>query len=209
MPDTFLLDLKQTLESCISELDSIHYLFCKDPEKDFTRNRKISFRDTFRFLIQLQSKSLSNEMMDFFGHTLSAPSASAFTQQRDKILLEGWEFLFHSFVNDCRTFDAQSYKGYRLLACDGSDVNIARNPSDEETFIHEGNKGYNMIHINALYDLLNHTYCDLIVQGKKKLHERQAFNTMIDRYQACSPTIFIADRGYENFNLDSTCKVSQ
>jgi hypothetical protein len=39
------------------------------------------------------------------------------------------------------------------LACDGSDVNIARNPEDERTFIHEGEKGYNAIHVNALYDI--------------------------------------------------------
>ena len=56
----------------------------------------------------------------------------------------------------------QLYHGYRLLACDGSDVNIARDPDDERTFIHEGEKGYNAIHINALYDIMNHTYCDFL-----------------------------------------------
>lgn len=35
------------------------------------------------------------------------------------------------------------------------------------TFIHEGEKGYNAVHINALYDIMNKTYCDFHVQGKK------------------------------------------
>ena len=201
MADTFLYDLKKTLDNCISELDSIHHLFCNNPQSDFTRNRKITFSDTCRFMIEFESKSLPNEVMDFFGHTLAAPSASAYIQQRQKILTEGWDFLFHSFVNECKTFEHHTYRGYRLLACDGSDVNISRNTSDEETFIHEGSRGYNMIHINALYDLLNHTYCDFIIQGKKKLHERQALNTMVDRYPADIPTIFIGDRGYESFNV--------
>lgn len=201
MADTFLCDLKQTLDQCIVELDSIHHLFCENPKSDFTRNRKITFQDTCRFMIELQSKSLPNEVMDFFGHTLAAPSASAYIQQRQKILIKGWDFLFHSFVDECSSLQSHTYRGYRLLACDGSDVNISRNPSDEETFIHKSENGYNMIHINALYDLLNHTYCDFIVQGKKKLHERQALNTMIDRYSASVPTIFIADRGYESFNV--------
>lgn len=61
----------------------------------------------------------------------------------------------------------QLFHGYRLLACDGSNVNIARDPDDERTFIHEGEKGYNAIHINALYDIMNHTYCDFLVQGKR------------------------------------------
>jgi len=201
MADTFLNDLKQSLDNCISELDSIHHLFCKDPGSDFTRNRKITFREACHFMIELQSKSLPNEVMDYFGHTLAAPSASAYIQQRQKILTEGWDFLFHSFVHEGFTLQNHTYHGYRLLACDGSDVNISRDPSDEETFIHEGEKGYNMIHINALYDLLNHTYCDFIIQGKKKLHERQALNTMVDRYNSSTPTIFIADRGYESFNV--------
>lgn len=201
MADTFLSDLKLTLDNCIAELDSIHSLFCQNPERDFTRNRKITFSDAIHFMIEFQSKSLPNEVLDYFGHTLAAPSASAYIQQQQKILTQAWDFLFHSFVNECSILHTPTYRGYRLLACDGSDVNVYRNPSDEETYIHEGEKGYNMIHINALYDLLNHTYCDFTVQGKKKLHERQALNSMVDRYHASAPAIFIADRGYESFNV--------
>lgn len=151
-------------------------------------------------MLQMQSKSLSNELLDYFMHSLSAPSKSAFTQQRYKLLPEGWKFLFDSFVMRCRSLSDNLYHGYRLLACDGSDVNISRNPSDEKTFIHEGEKGYNAIHVNALYDITNSTYCDFIVQGKKKLHERAALNQMVDRYKDQTPSILMADRGYESFN---------
>lgn len=199
--DIFLSELKQTLDNCIAELDSIHSLFCFNPEADFTRNRKISFSDVCHFMIELQSKSLPNEVMDYFGHTMDAPTVSAFTQQRQKIMKEGFEYLFHSFSSNCQPLQNHLYHGYRLLACDGSDINISRNPSDEESFIHEGEKGYNMIHLNALYDLLNHTYCDLTIQGKKKLHERQALNQMIDRYSDSTKAIVTADRGYESFNV--------
>jgi hypothetical protein len=76
---------------------------CKDPGSDFTRNRKITFYDACHFMIEFQSKSLPNEVMDYFGHTLAAPLASAYIQQRQKILTEGWDFLFHSFVHECST----------------------------------------------------------------------------------------------------------
>ena len=161
MADFFLSNLKSTLDNCITELDEIHSMFCRNPESDFTRNRKLSFREYIQFMLQMQSKSVSNEILDFFEHSLSAPSKSAFTQQRYKLLPEGWDFLFHSFVNQCRTLSDNLYNSYRLLACDGSDVDISRNPADERTFIHEGKKGYNAIHINALYDITNKTYCDL------------------------------------------------
>ena len=48
---------------------------------------------------------------------------------------------------------------------------------------------------------MNNTYCDFIVQGKKKLHERSALNTMTDRYDSRTNTIILADRGYESFNV--------
>ena len=201
MADIFLRDLKQTLNNCISELDELHSLFCKNPKSDFTRNRKITFAETLRFMIEFQSKSLPNEVIEYFGHSMDSPSKSAFVQQRDKLLMEAWDYLFHSFNKECRGFQNKLYRGYRLLACDGSDANIARNPLDEETYIQEGEAGYNMIHINALYDILNHTYCDFVVQGKKKLHERKALNTMVDRYADEAPTICMCDRGYESFNV--------
>ena len=201
MAQNFLSDLKLTLDYCIADLDEIHFMFCQNPEADFTRNRKLSFHDYIQLMLQMQSKSVSNEILDFFEHSLSAPTKSAFTQQRFKLQPEGWNFLFHIFVEQCRELSDQLYCGYRLLACDGSDVNIARNPEDERTFIHEGEKGYNAIHVNALYDITNHTYCDFLVQGKKKLHERAALNSMIDRYSDPVPAILMADRGYESFNV--------
>ena len=200
MSDTFMRNLKETLDGCISELDAIHQLFCRNPETDFTRNRKITFKDTIRFLIELQSKSLPNEIIDYFGHTTDSPTVSAYIQQRGKILTAGWDYLFKLFTNECLSISNPLLKGYRLMACDGSDINIFRNSEDPESFIHEGESGYNAIHLNALFDLLSCTYHDYDVQGKKKLHERASLNTMVDRYNCPIPTIFIADRGYESFN---------
>ena len=156
MTQNFLADLKTTLENCIAELDELHFMFCQNPEADFTGNRKLSFHDYIQFMVQMQSKSVSNEILDFFEHSLAAPAKSSFTQQHFKLQPEGWSFLFHIFVEQCRELSDQPYHGYRLLACDGSDVNIARDPEDERTFIHEGEKGYNAIHVNALYDIMNH-----------------------------------------------------
>ena len=44
MQGKFLKNLNTTLRKCIDELDTIHSLYVKNPDKDFTRNRKISFR---------------------------------------------------------------------------------------------------------------------------------------------------------------------
>ncbi len=56
------------------------------------------------------------------------------------------------------------FKGYRLIACDGSDINIAHNTTDSETYFKSGkSKGFNQLHLNAVYDLLNKTYTDIVI----------------------------------------------
>lgn len=200
MKNQFIKTLQQILNQCVEDLDSAKSLFLTAPEKDFSRNRKISFQDAVNAVMQFSGKSLQNEVLDYFGHTSVTPSSSAFIQQRDKILPAAFQFLFHLFLEKAAPYCQRTYDGFFLIACDGSDVNVSRNPDDEETFIKEGERGYNQLHLNALFDLLNQHYCDAVTQGKKKLHERQAFNTMVDRYPQNRPTIFIADRGYESFN---------
>ena len=199
MADLFIHDLKQTLDNCISDLDGIHDLFCTHPGADFSRSRKITIPVLCNVLIQMQGKSLPNEILDFWDHSLDSPTSSAFIQQREKLLPEAFGFLFRMFCDRTMPYQDRLYKGYRLIAADGSDADICRNPNDAETFIHEGEKGYNAVHINACYDLLNHTYTDVLFQGKKKLHERAAFNCMADRSRL-ENVIYIADRGYESFN---------
>ncbi len=50
------------------------------------------------------------------------------------------------------------YHGLRLLAVDGSDLQIAANPNDPDSFFPgaNGQKAYNLMNINAMYDLLQH-----------------------------------------------------
>ena len=58
-----------------------------------------------------------------------------------------FRYIFREYNKACK--DDKLYKGYRLLAVDGSDVNIAYNP-DGETYMPNGdnNKGFNQFHLN-------------------------------------------------------------
>ena len=78
---------------------------------------------------------------------------------------------FHKFteIYDKRT---NLFKGYRLLACDGSDINIVYNPNDEDTYFKNGAaKGFNQLHLNAMFDLLDRIYNDVIIQPARKENE--------------------------------------
>lgn len=65
-----------------------------------------------------------------FQHRLPAdiPSLSALHQQRAKLLPDAMRYLFYHFTQRLPT--VQTYDGFQLLACDGSDLNISYDPDD-------------------------------------------------------------------------------
>ena len=173
------------------------YLRC--PGKDFTRKRKLPFEKMIGTLLCLKGGSLNCELLDAFGCSAQTASSSAFIQQREKIRHEALADLFRSFVR--ATLSDMLYKGYRLLAVDGSDLHVPTNPQDTQSCItkKDNSKPVNLLHLNAVYDLLSHTYTDAVVQKCHTKDEHRAFCDMVDRAEG-KPAVFIADRGYESFN---------
>ena len=197
----FAEQVKNQLFSLIDEMAAVPWLFSRNPETDFSRTRKLDFASTIALVLSMESSSVKKELLDYFGYSPDTPTASAFSQQRSKLLWETWDFLFHEF-NACFPFE-KTYNGYQLLACDGSDLNIARNPADVDTYFqtNPADKGYNLLHLNALYDLCSKRYVDAVIQPSRRENESLAMTQMIDRYGGGKKTIFIADRGYETYNI--------
>lgn len=193
-------NIKKTLKQSIQNLAQSPQLFFSNPSKDFTRNRKLSFEQTVTSILSMSGGTLSNELMDFFDFKKNTPSVSALVQQRSKISSLAFETLFHSFTN---SFTQQKlYRGYRLLAVDGSDIHIPTNKDELASFYPGRNsqKPYNLLHLNAMYDLCRRIYVDAIVQNSKESNEHKAFINMVDRDNSAYPTIYLADRGYESYN---------
>ena len=109
--------------------------------------------------------------------------------------------LFKSFTDD-NLPTTNNYHGYRLIACDGSNLTIATNQKDPETFWERNQYGsiVNKLHLNAFYDVLNRIYTDVLVQTAADYNESRACATMIDRLKL-ENVILVADRGYENYNI--------
>ncbi len=43
-------------------------LFVKNPEKDFTRNRKLPFQQIMNLILALEKETISNELFKYFGY---------------------------------------------------------------------------------------------------------------------------------------------
>ena len=191
--------VKQALYDAIQAITDYKWLYSVRPGRDNTRNRKFPFKKMLSSILAFRGGTLNREILDFFGLDPTIGTSSAFIQQRAKILPEAFESLFHHFTS--KVNGNQLYRGLQLLAVDGSDLQIAANPGDPDSYFPGTNsqKAYNLLHINAMYDLLQHTYTDAIIQKRRYWDESGALVDMVDRSDL-GKVLLLADRGYESYN---------
>ena len=143
-------------------------------------------------LLSMGGSSLNKELLEYFNYDIKVATSSAFVQQRDKLLPEALGFLLHQFTHSLKNHI--TYEGYRLFAVDGSNLNIPHNSSDLKTYIKTSPnaKGYNLLHLNAMYDLCNKLYLDVSIQPLRQLNESKALRNMVDRSTVGGKVIIIA-----------------
>jgi len=174
--------------------------FVRNPKKDFTRNRKLNFHEMLKIILSMGCSALNSELLEYFNYEEKTATASAFVQQRAKILPSAFEYILHKFTGSFE--DMKTFESFRLFAVDGSSLNIAHNPDDADTYFEpKVSKGFNQLHLNAMYDLCNKLYVDAVVQPRRKMHEYRALCDMVDRSSIDGKVIVIADRGYESYNV--------
>lgn len=193
--------LRERLVSLIRQMAASPAAYVKNPEKDFTRNRKLPFETIMLLLIAMGGNSICKELLEAQGYDVGTATSSAFVQQRGKILPAAFEELFHKFTQENQ--GPKDYHGYRLLAEDGSALAIAADPKDLMTFWQRrpGDKACGLLHLNALYDLCNRLYLDAVIQNRKEQNEPRALTDMVERSPIRDKAILLADRGYESYNI--------
>ena len=190
--------LKNRLLSKIRNLPVSDLRFVKNPGKDFTRDRKLPFADMMQMIIHMGGNTIYKELLETKGYSNEVATTSAFVQQRAKILPQAFRHIFRNFL--LAESAMKRHMGFRLFAVDGSDLLIPPNPHDYETR-HSYNKNkFNLLHMNALYDLCNRLYFDAVLQPLRQLDERRALCDMVDRSTVSGKAIILGDRGFENYN---------
>lgn len=197
--------VKDALFSSIDDLSANKDLFLKNPGKDFSRKRMIDFESFINFCLQMEGRSVQNELLKYYEFSEYTPTSSAFSQQRGKVDPAAFTFLFNSFTERLRSIDTpKCQNGYLMIAIDGSDIKIPHNPDNPDSLFKVRGREYNMTHLNVLFDIHNGIYHDVIIAPIRQIHEKMALNLMVDRFNSLNNSgkkaIFIADRGYESYN---------
>lgn len=196
--------IRNYLESTIESICSDPVRYVVNPHKDFTRNRSWSMKSIITLCLQMEGKSLPSELLEYSQYARDTPSVSSFIQARDKIKIDAFIDLFSQFKPIIRK--PKLYKGFQLLAHDGSDINIPHNPEFPEAVNKSGKNPCSLLHLNALFDVQNKQYVAADYQYKKKSDERYSLCDMVNSMAFDSPVIFMGDRGYEAFYVYETIR---
>jgi len=198
--NAFAKNLKSHLIRIIDDIAADPASVAKNPGVDFTRKRSLDIKTLLLLMLGMGGNTLNKEIYDYFTkHHLDVPSASAFVQQRAKLKEDALLELFHNFNTHLE--NEKLYKGYRLLAVDGMDLQIATDPEEGSYMPNPGREPFNMLHVNALYDLLNKVYVDCIIEPRPSYNESRACITMAENRRYSGKAIIIGDRGYLGRNL--------
>ncbi len=195
--DSLMEDFTQALDNVDWNKDRLNLV--ARPGVDFSRNSRLPLKDIMKALVAMSGGSLAKELEEC--GLFVRPSA--FVEARKKINVQAFRELFAAFQFFTFGLDRKGFLGYRVLAVDGSTINLPRHPGADSYIQNKGHpEGINQLHLNALYDICNNTYFDALIQPEPKMNEVQALIDMIEaRPLFMEKTLIIGDRGYESYNL--------
>lgn len=193
--------VKSKLFSIISDAEAHIDEFVVNPGRDMTRHRDCAFSDTILTIMNFSMNRLNTELFHFFADKLkSIPSKSAFCQQRKKFNDKLFPHLMKSFYDAFST--SNKYKGYTLMAVDGTDINLPTDRRDEIYRVKQARSDnyFFQMHVNALYNICDNRFHSIVTQPRPQMNENAAFCHLVDEGDFDEKTIFIADRGYVSLN---------
>ena len=178
--------------------------YVANPQKDFSRNRKVSFYDMMWFMLFIGANSMSEEIRRSFNDkAFSYISEVAILKSRSKIKASAFEQLLRKF-NDTLE-NPKEYRGYRVLAVDGSDFSSLYNANSEYATISNQYGGANRMHVNFAYDILNKNFLDCLIEAKNKADERKGAIKMLSSLAESEKILAIMDRGYDGLKFFEHC----
>lgn len=194
----------EKLQTILKEMESNKAQYIANPQKDFTRKRKVTFYDMMWFLLFIGANSMSEEIRRaFYDKAFSYISEVAILKSRSKIKVSAFEQLLRKF-NDTLE-NPKKYKSYRVIAVDGSDFSSLYSADSQYATISNQYGGANRMHINFAYDILNKNFLDCVIETKNKADERKGAVKMLSALCESEKILAIMDRGYDGLKIFEHC----
>jgi hypothetical protein len=176
-------------------------------EKDFTRKRKLCFKNLSLLIVSLCKKTLSVEMDDFFSALKSQKTCSvaAFSLQRAKLnpkFFYAWNLYFCEMFYHFYSDKIKRWKGYRVIGCDGSNIALVNRPELNRYFGGQSNQTSSFIGAKTFYcfDVLN----KIVLHSRIKPYRQGEMSTAYEilKYTSLDPDMLMMyDRHFSNYKM--------
>ena len=187
--------------------DVLKYEF-KVSKEHFTRNRKQPFELIIVFMLNFLTKSLSIEIENFISlfktGTIAKFTKSAFVQARKKVKPEVFDRLSQLLINEFYTDNELAiklWKGFRLLAVDGSRITLPITKELKAIYGETKNQTSTVLvhaRCSVLYDVLN----KYVLDGKLVPLKQGERDLAITHLEHCKDNdLILYDRGYPSYDL--------
>lgn len=177
----------------------------------FSRNRKMPLKDMLLCCLSEKGLTTTFELRNYFkekGDPLMRLSVQGYLQQRKRLNPEIFPYLNRNYLMDFYHSDEPKlWKGYLLIAIDGSKVEVPNSKENRETFGNSGNQhsktGQVRALVSGMYDILNHFYLDIEIEhisvSENELAKRNLKHLKEMGIRHPVPAVF--DRGYPSIEF--------
>lgn len=189
---------------CFTMMEKIPDLYKESPS-DFTRSRKLPFGRVLILLLRKSGAGIQNgldALSRALGLISGAPAdmacKSAFCQQRQKMKPEAVKAMNALFVKEFYTENDENvglWRGYRLLAVDGSVIDLPACAGLKSYLAKTGEGTLRpMARVSALYDPINKVFADVSLSATSVGERALA----LAHLKHCAPgkDLILYDRGY-------------
>lgn len=179
----------------------------KEKPSDFTRKRKIGFKGVLVSVLINLKRSLSVEI-DNFIEKLEVDDDLEYTKQayskaRQNLKPEAYTHLNNIAIEHIYSDKFKTFKGYRVIAVDGSTVQLPNTAKMREKYgvFCEKDMNYPAARMCLAYDVLNEAILDGKLFSYNESEQNAAMELIPNLYNTMAQDIFLFDRGFPSVRL--------
>ena len=171
-----------------------------NPERDFTRQRKLGFPETMGYVLGNCRESMEMNAEKFVEEAqLGSISTAALCKARGKIRWEAFREVFEECAALCPV--RKLYQGYELLAVDGMKGEMPNLPNLKEMYPVNSRQSYPMFHAVSVYDPLNEVFLAAIFRAAPADEREMALELSDHENVKKRKAIWLFDRGFPSVAL--------